>query len=159
METITAMEKCEILKKNIDDISSMELQNYLNSLRHYSQNTIKKFIDQLNHAFKYAQNKGYIMKNPMFDIIKPKSNKQPRDVRALEIEEQQKLTDYLLYVPISDEPFKDAGAHFNPCDCPHPYHKGDLPPLFGANGKAFSMFMTNRFKVCDVIGKTVVTIS
>ena len=108
METIRAMEKCDILKKNIDDISSVELQNYLNSLRHYSQNTIKKFMDQLNHAFKYAQNKGYIMKNPMFDIIKPKSNKQPREVRALEIEEQQKLTDYLLYVPISDEPFKNV---------------------------------------------------
>ncbi|MBO5065716.1 MAG: superoxide dismutase family protein [Clostridia bacterium] len=55
-----------------------------------------------------------------------------------------------------DEPFKDAGAHFNPCDCPHPYHKGDLPPLFGANGKAFSMFLTDRFKVADTIGKTVV---
>ena len=108
METITAMEKCEILKKNIDDISSVELQSYLNSLRHYSQNTIKKFMDQLNHAFKYAQNKGYIIKNPMFDIIKPKSNKQPREVRALEIEEQQKLTDYLLYVPICDEPFKNV---------------------------------------------------
>lgn len=58
--------------------------------------------------------------------------------------------------PCGDEPFKDAGAHFNPCDCPHPYHKGDLPPLFGANGKAFSMFLTDRFKVADIIGKTVV---
>ena len=44
----------------------------------------------------------------MFDIIKPKSNKKPREVRALEIEEQQKLTDYLLYVPIQDEPYKNV---------------------------------------------------
>ena len=108
METIRAMEKCDLLKKNIDDISADELQMYLNSLKNYSQNTIKKFIDQLNQAFKYAQNKGYIIQNPMFDIIKPKSNKKPKDIRALEIEEQQKLTDYLLYVPLQDEPYKNV---------------------------------------------------
>ena len=106
-ETIKAMEKCDLLKKNIDDISTDELQMYLNSLRHYSQNTIKKYIDQLNQAFKYAQNKGYIIQNPMFDIIRPKSNKKKKEVRALEIEEQQMLTDYLLNVPIQDEPNKN----------------------------------------------------
>ena len=106
-ETIKAMEKCDLLKKNIDEVSTDELQMYLNSLRHYSQNTIKKYIDQLNQAFKYAQNKGYIIQNPMFDIIKPKSNKKKKDVRALEIEEQQMLTDYLLNVPIQDEPNKN----------------------------------------------------
>lgn len=108
METITAMEKCDILKKNIDEITSDELQMYLNSLKNYSQSTIKKFIDQLNQAYKFAQNKGYIVRNPMFDIIKPKSNKKPREVKALEIEEQQKLTDYLIYVPIQDEPYKNV---------------------------------------------------
>lgn len=107
-ETIKAMEKCDLLKKNIDDISTDELQMYLNSLRHYSQNTIKKYIDQLNQAFKYAQNKGYIIQNPMFDIIRPKSNKKKKEVRALEIEEQQMLTDYLLNVPIQDEPNKNV---------------------------------------------------
>ncbi len=106
-ETIKSMEKCDLLKKNIDEVSTDELQMYLNSLRHYSQNTIKKYIDQLNQAFRYAQNKGYIIQNPMFDIIKPKSNKKKKDVRALEIEEQQMLTDYLLNVPIQDEPNKN----------------------------------------------------
>ena len=106
-ETIKSMEKCDLLKKNIDEVSTDELQMYLNSLRHYSQNTIKKYIDQLNQAFRYAQNKGYINQNPMFDIIKPKSNKNKKDVRALEIEEQQMLTDYLLNVPIQDEPNKN----------------------------------------------------
>ena len=106
-ETIKSMEKCDLLKKNIDEVSTDELQMYLNSLRHYSQNTIKKYIDQLNQAFKYAQNKGYIIQNPMFDIIRPKSNKKKKEVRALEIEEQQMLTDYLLNVPIQDEPNKN----------------------------------------------------
>ena len=107
-ETIKTMEKCDLLKKNIDEVSTDELQMYLNSLRHYSQNTIKKYIDQLNQAFKYAQNKGYIIQNPMFDIIRPKSNKKKKEVRALEIEEQQVLTDYLLNIPIQEEPNKNA---------------------------------------------------
>lgn len=107
-ETIKAMEKCDLLKKNIDDVSTDELQMYLNSLRHYSQNTIKKYLDQLNQAFKYAQNKGYIIQNPMFDIIRPKSFKKKKEIRALEIEEQQRLTDYLLNIPIQEEPNKNA---------------------------------------------------
>lgn len=30
--------------------------------------------------------------------------------------------------------FSDAKTHFNPDDCQHPYHAGDLPPLIGNNG-------------------------
>lgn len=54
------------------------------------------------------------------------------------------------------DPFADAGVHFNPENCPHPYHAGDLPPLFGVNGKAVMCVLTNRFKLQEVIGKTVI---
>ncbi len=30
--------------------------------------------------------------------------------------------------------FADAGSHYNPSNCPHPMHAGDLPPLFVNNG-------------------------
>lgn len=56
----------------------------------------------------------------------------------------------------ANDPFAEAGTHYDPQGCPHPYHAGDLPPLFGANGYAFSMFLTDRFRVADVIGKTIV---
>ena len=46
--------------------------------------------------------------------------------------------------------------HDNPYHCPHPYHAGDMPPLFGANGYAFSAFLSDRFTVEEVIGKTVI---
>lgn len=36
------------------------------------------------------------------------------------------------------DPFKDALGHFNPDNCPHPYHAGDLPPLF-ANKEGMAM--------------------
>ena len=54
------------------------------------------------------------------------------------------------------DPFADAGTHYNPNDCNHPYHAGDLPPLFGNNGYAYTVFLTNRFDVNEIIGKTVI---
>ena len=54
------------------------------------------------------------------------------------------------------DPFADAGEHYNPNGCMHPYHAGDMPPLFGNNGYAFQIFLTDRFTVNDIIGKTVI---
>ena len=56
----------------------------------------------------------------------------------------------------TDDPFADAGAHLNKDNCGHPFHMGDMPPLFGNNGRAVSIFLTNRFTVDDVIGKAVI---
>ena len=42
----------------------------------------------------------------MATITRPKSIKQEKKVRALEIDEQQKLTNYLMDVPITNEPYK-----------------------------------------------------
>ncbi|MBQ8351504.1 MAG: superoxide dismutase family protein [Clostridia bacterium] len=52
--------------------------------------------------------------------------------------------------------FADVRNHYNPYECKHPYHAGDLPPLFGANGVAFSMFLSDRFTVEEIVGKTVI---
>ena len=54
------------------------------------------------------------------------------------------------------DPFADAKGHYNPGVCPHPYHAGDMPPLFGVNGKAFSCFLTGRFTIREILGKTVI---
>lgn len=48
------------------------------------------------------------------------------------------------------------GGHFDPGKQPHPYHAGDLPPLFSANGRAFSAFLTDRFALRQIIGRTVI---
>lgn len=55
-----------------------------------------------------------------------------------------------------EDPFADAKGHYNPMECPHPYHAGDLPPLFGVNGEAFAAFLTDRFTVRQVLGRTVI---
>lgn len=54
------------------------------------------------------------------------------------------------------DPFADALTHYNPENCPHPYHAGDLPPLFSNNGYALSVFLTNRITLNEIIGKTVI---
>lgn len=54
------------------------------------------------------------------------------------------------------DPFADAMTHYNPNNCDHPYHAGDLPPIFGVNGLAFSASLTNRFSSKEIIGKTII---
>lgn len=55
-----------------------------------------------------------------------------------------------------NDPFADSDGHYNPGLCPHPYHAGDMPPLFGANGRAYLVFLTDRFNISEIIGKTVI---
>ena len=52
--------------------------------------------------------------------------------------------------------FVNTMGHYNPEMCMHPYHAGDMPSLFENNGHAFMMFLTDRFKVNEIIGKTIV---
>ncbi len=54
------------------------------------------------------------------------------------------------------DPFADTGGHYNPCDCDHPKHAGDLPPLFGSCGCAWLAFFPNRFTIREILGRTVV---
>lgn len=54
------------------------------------------------------------------------------------------------------DPFSESKGHYNPSNCPHPYHAGDLPPLFSDNGYAYLSVMTGRFSVEEIIGKTVI---
>ncbi len=55
-----------------------------------------------------------------------------------------------------DDPFSAAGTHYNPSGCEHPHHAGDMPPLFEASGEAVSAFLTDRFSVDEIVGKTVI---
>ncbi len=56
----------------------------------------------------------------------------------------------------SEEPFKAAGGHWNPGNQPHGNHAGDFPVLFSNNGYARMAFFTNKFRVKDIIEKTVI---
>lgn len=55
-----------------------------------------------------------------------------------------------------EDPFADAMSHYDQNGCEHPHHGGDLPPLLGNNGLAAAAFLTNRFFVEEVIGRTII---
>ena len=56
----------------------------------------------------------------------------------------------------AEDPFADTKGHYNPKNCPHPAHAGDLPPLLATQGFAWCAFYTEWFSIEDVIGRTVV---
>lgn len=53
-------------------------------------------------------------------------------------------------------PFDKTGSHYNPENLPHPAHAGDLPPLLGNEGYAYSVVYTDRFELPDIIGRSLV---
>ena len=52
--------------------------------------------------------------------------------------------------------FPAVGSHFDLSKCPHPYHTGDLPPLFAGHKHAHMEVWTDRFQIRDIIGRTVI---
>ncbi|HIV85708.1 MAG TPA: superoxide dismutase family protein [Candidatus Monoglobus merdigallinarum] len=56
----------------------------------------------------------------------------------------------------ADDPFANVKGHYNPGSCPHPYHAGDLPPLMSNTGYAYMSVITDRFRVSEVIGRSVI---
>ena len=55
-----------------------------------------------------------------------------------------------------EDEFANSGSHYNPNNCSHPYHAGDLPPLIENNGYAYMTVLLNKFRIRDIIGKTII---
>lgn len=108
MYSIKLIDNFPFAQKNIENITSNEIQQALNSLTNYSESTIKKVTGLLNKGFFYALNKGYIVTNPMADILRPKSKKKEKNIRPLTVEEQEQFTNYLKNAPLFHEPLKLA---------------------------------------------------
>lgn len=56
----------------------------------------------------------------------------------------------------AEDPFADAGQHYNPKACEHPFHAGDLPPVLISGGNAFYTCLTSGFTPDEVRGRTVI---
>lgn len=54
------------------------------------------------------------------------------------------------------EDFAHTKSHYDPVKAPHPEHAGDLPPLLLCRGGAYLAVRTDRFRVRDIVGRTVV---
>ena len=54
------------------------------------------------------------------------------------------------------ENFTKTGGHYNPANMLHPGHAGDMIPLMGNQGYAWTAFYDKRFTVPEILGKSVV---
>ncbi len=55
-----------------------------------------------------------------------------------------------------EDHFTKLGGHYNPTNRPHPEHAGDLIPLLGNQGYAWTAFYDKRVRIQDIIGNYVV---
>lgn len=56
----------------------------------------------------------------------------------------------------SEDEFVNALIHYNPDNCKHPYHAGDLPPIIENDGYAYMEVLVNKFTVEEIIGKVII---
>lgn len=124
----------------------------LNKLIANAKATIKggKSFPKINGNVYFRQTKNGVIVTAKINSL-PTSNK-PCDSRifGFHIHEGTSCTG-----DATDE-FKNTLTHYNPNMYKHPHHAGDMPVLFENNGYAYMSFLTNRFKVTDIIGKVVI---
>lgn len=81
--------------KSVKAITEEQIKRLLISKIEYSQSYLNKIYQMLNVVFNEAVRKNIISVSPMKEIKKPKSKQELIKVRALTIDEQQKLIDVL----------------------------------------------------------------
>lgn len=105
--TINKIEKSKLGKMKIQDIKKKDIQDFLTSVKNLSDSYIKKIYEQLVQAFNLAEDKKYIAKNLMKDILKPKSIKDVKIVEALELNFQKAFMEYLNKSTLVTECYKN----------------------------------------------------
>jgi len=86
----------------IQKVTTNELQDFINSKKGYSNSTIGKIYEMLGLTLKEAVRLEIIYKNPFESVLKPKSDKQTKEIVALTTEEQKRFLDAL-----SEEKYKN----------------------------------------------------
>ena len=105
--TINKIKNSKLGEMKIQDVTKNDIQEFLNSIKDLSDSYIKKLYEQFVQAYRRAEIKKYITYNPMYEVIKPKSDKQTKVVEALDINAQKAFTEYLNKVSIENEPYKN----------------------------------------------------
>jgi len=105
--TINKIKNSKLGEMKIQDVTKNDIQEFLNSIKDLSDSYIKKLYEQFVQAYRRAEIKKYITYNPMYEVIKPKSDKQTKVVEALDINVQKAFTEYLNKASIEEEPYKN----------------------------------------------------
>lgn len=91
LETEKIIEKHFIYYTKIKKINDIQITDFMFSITHYSNSVIKKCYAMISRTLKEAVRKRIININPAETVNIPKSDKQDKKIRALTVDEQQKL--------------------------------------------------------------------
>lgn len=86
----------------IQKVTYREIQLFYNNITNLSNSYIEKINILLNLIFSESLKRDYIYKNPMINVIVPKSEKETKEVEAFSIDEQKKLIN-----AIQDDKYKN----------------------------------------------------
>jgi len=89
LQTLNHIKNHNISNINIQKITYKQLQDFMDSKKNYKNTYISKIYELLGRIFKEAIKRDYILKNPMVNVEKPKSEQIDEKVEALSIDEQK----------------------------------------------------------------------
>ena len=95
LNTFNHIKNSDIADIKIQQVSVDALQKFINSKKDYANSYISKIYEMLGSIFKEAIKKDIIHKNPLVNVIKPKSSHNDKEVVALTIEEQKAFVEQL----------------------------------------------------------------
>lgn len=100
--TFNIIKNSNIADIPIQKIEVYQLQNFINNQKDYANSYIDKIYEMLGSIFKEAINRDIIHKNPLVNVLKPKSSKQDKKIEALTLDEQKAFVKSL-----EKEPYKN----------------------------------------------------
>ena len=100
--TFAHIEESDIANIKVQKVTSIQLQEFINTKKDLANSYIDKIFELLGSIFKEAINRDIIYKNPLQNVLKPKSNKLDKKIEAFTIEEQKSFLKY-----VENEKYKD----------------------------------------------------
>lgn len=89
--SLNKIKNSNIASLKIQKIMFNDIQEFLYTITSLSNSYIEKIVITLNLIFNEAINRDYIYKNPMRNVVIPKSNVNTKIVQALTVEQQKEL--------------------------------------------------------------------
>ena len=103
LKTLEIIKNSNIKDVKIQKATSYQLQDFIDDKKKYANSYIDKIYEMLGRIFKEALKRDYILKNPLLNVEKPKSEKEDKKIEAFSIDEQQSFLDVLS----NEEPYRD----------------------------------------------------
>lgn len=88
-DTIKIIENSTISRIPVQKLCEAQINEFMTSLTDYSNSSIEKVCRIVNSALKRAIQLDIIVKNPMENVVRPKSKRANKKVRALTIDEER----------------------------------------------------------------------